>query len=51
MPLPQVGIGFLMGCLGIILGYTLQKQPSVTTAVLVNVDPVWVFVFLGEWPG
>jgi drug/metabolite transporter (DMT)-like permease len=33
----------------------MRKLPSVTSAVLANLDPVlnpiWVFLFLGEFPG
>ena len=56
---PQLGVCLLLG-LANVGGYTLtglamRKLPSVTSAVLANLDPVlnpiWVFLFLGEFPG
>lgn len=59
LPLPQLGVCFLLGMANVggytLLGLAMKKMSPVTAAVIANLDPVfnpiWVFVFLGEWPG
>jgi drug/metabolite transporter (DMT)-like permease len=59
LPLSQVGVCLLLGLANVggytLIGLSLKKLSPVTSAVIANVDPVlnpvWVFLFLGEWPG
>lgn len=59
MTVPQFGVCFLLGLANVggytLIGLSMRRLSPVTSAVIANVDPVlnpvWVFLFLGEWPG
>ncbi|MBE5777497.1 MAG: DMT family transporter [Clostridiales bacterium] len=59
LSLSQLGVCFLLGLANVggytLIGLSMKKLSPVTSAVIANVDPVlnpvWVFLILGEWPG